>query len=1125
MLHLIFGRAGSGKTTAVRNILADYARGGVKDMILIVPEQFSFESEREMLRLLGARDSSRVEILSFTRLVNAVFREYGGKNGASLDDSGRALLMSLALEEVQDKLNVYSRHITSAALAAKLVKLRGEFRQCAVTPDDMDAVCDKAEDGMLKNKTSELSLIFRAYDILTERAYLDDTDALTELNETLLKHPFFKGRIVAIDAFKSFTVQERKIITRIMEQAEDVYVTLCADKLADDDDGSGVFSLVKRCARQLIGDANKSGVKVSAPVILEEPKRFEIDSLKRLERSLFQPGAPAFDGDSSEVTVFRAQDKEDECRFVARTIHRLLREENLRCRDIAVIARDMDWYHGEVENTLSMYGVPVFKDNRQPLDAQPLMAFVRGALDVAARGFRTEAVLRLSKTGMTPVTLEEISVLENYVLQWRIDGKKWLSDWRENPKGLGAALGDKEREELERLNEIRLKIVTPLERFRESCKENDGLGIAKAIYNLLKEENVSTQLFTLARELRESGELDLSLEQERVWDVLTALLGQIGIVLKERSLNARRFSELFEVMLSLQNLGTIPQGLDELPVGSAERMRVSSPNVVFVMGANEGVFPQTPAPDGIFTDSERRRLIDLGLEIGDDCEHKAVGERFIAYNTLCSARERLFVSYIQSDEAGASMSPSEIIAQISKILPNCKIIDTSDVSLLDKIESERPSFEQLASIWQSAPNDDKEKCELRSSLKAYFKDKESFSSQLQSIERAADRSPVSFQNPNVSKELFGQNLRLSASQIEVYHKCAFQYFCKYGLHAKPRKVAELDALSSGTLLHYVLEQMIKRHSGKGLSKLTAEEMRSEVRELLQGYLDEFMGGESDKSKRFTYQLRNLARILEQVLLRLAKEFAEICYEPVDFELKMGDEPDCDIPPYTLQLPDGGEMKIRGSIDRVDRMKTDEKSYIRIVDYKSGSNTKEFSLSDVLYGLNMQMLVYLMDVWENGKERYGNIVPAGVLYMPVKSPSASLPRGATALEAEREKVKSYKMNGMLLEHSAALAGMAPNGAEKNPFILSKTMLNLHELNLLKDKMDETLRSMAEELWLGHIAALPVQGKHYDGVCDWCDYASVCGHEKCDKVKALPDLRHEEALKALHEDEEADENGEA
>lgn len=1123
MLRLILGRAGSGKTTAVRNILADYALQGARDMILIVPEQFSFESEREMLRMLGAKESSRVEILSFTRLVNSVFREYGGKTGASIDDSGRAVLMSLALEEVRDKLNVYSRLSTNASLAAKLVGLRGELSQCDITPDDMDAVCDRMNDGMLKNKTSELSLIFRAYDVLLERGFLDDTHALTRLNETLLEHPFFKGRIVAIDAFKSFTVQERKIISRIMEQAEDVYVTLCADKLNDDEDGSGVFSLVKRCARQLIGDANKLGVKVAAPVILNEQTRFEEDSLRALERGLFQPGADVYEGKADNVTIFRAQNKEDECHFVGRTVRRLLREENLRCRDIAIIARDIDWYSGEMESTLSMYGIPVFKDKRQPLDSQPLMAFVRGALEIASFGFRTESVLRLCKTGMTSVTPDEIYNLENYVLQWRIDGKKWLKDWTENPKGLGFKMGDEEKETLSELNGIRAKIVTPLEKFSTSCKEADGLKIARAVYELLETERVSVQLLNLAKQLREAGERDLALEQERVWDVLMALLGQIGTILNGRSMSPRRFAELFEVMLSAQQLGTIPQGLDELPVGSAERMRVSSPKAVFVVGANEGIFPQTPAPDGIFTDSERRRLIELGLEMGDDCEHKAVGERFIAYNTLCSAREKLYVSYIQSDDSGEGMSPSEIVKQINKILPNCRAVDTSEVSLLERIESERPAFEQLALIWQNNSGRNAEKEAVRASLKEYFENNEKYNLPLKSLKRASDKTPYHFADSDVSKELFGKNMRLSASQIEVYHKCAFQYFCKYGLLAKPRKTAEMDALNSGTLLHYVLEQMIRRHGGKGLSLQSESEMADEIHQILQEYLDEYMGGKSDKSCRFTYQLRNLARVLEHVLLRIAKEFAEICYEPVDFELKMGDDPDCDIPPYTIELPDGGMIKIRGSIDRVDRMESDGKSYIRIVDYKSGSNTKEFALSDVLEGLNMQMLVYLMDVWENGGKRYGDIIPAGVLYMPVKLPSASLKRDATEAEAEKERIKSSKMNGMLLDHSLSLAGMAMGEAASNPYILSRKTVNLSELKRLKKKIDETLLKMAEELHSGCVPAMPVQGKRYDGVCDRCDYDSVCCHEKHDKVKNLSDFDHDEVLKILNEEE--NDNGEA
>ena len=376
MLHLILGHSGSGKTQHIRSLLCERTKDGAHGMILLVPEQFSFESERAMLELLGPRDAGRVEILSFSRLVDAVFRVYGGVSGTRIDDGGRMLLMSLALEEAQDHLELYARHKESPALAAKLLDLVAECHQCAVTPADLHRAADKLPDSVLRRKTRELSLILDTYGTLVSRSFLDDQDDLTRLNDTLLDHPFFQGRIVAIDAFKSFTVQEQRILFHILSQAQEVYLTLCTDSLADKQGGMGLFSPVQRTARRVISLAKRQNVPVASPIVLETPHRFHSEALKALERGVFRPEAEAFPYKTEDILLCTAQDRASQCDFVARTAKRLLREEGFRCRDMAIIARDADGYREEMTAALRRYGVPVFEDSRQPIDSQPLLSLI-----------------------------------------------------------------------------------------------------------------------------------------------------------------------------------------------------------------------------------------------------------------------------------------------------------------------------------------------------------------------------------------------------------------------------------------------------------------------------------------------------------------------------------------------------------------------------------------------------------------------------------------------------------------------------------------------------------------------------------------------------------------------------
>ena len=1111
MLHLILGRSGSGKTQYIRSLLRDLAKQGARDMILLVPEQFSFESERSMLELLGPRDAQRVEILSFSRLVDAVFRVYGGVSGTHIDDGGRMLLMSLALEAAQEHLDIYFKHRESPALAAKLLDLVAECRQCAVTPAELQAAADKLPDSVLRRKSRELALILDLYDTLVARSFIDDQDDLTRLNDTLLDHPFFHGRIVAIDAFKSFTVQEQRILSRILAQAQEVYLTLCTDTLADTQSGMGLFSPVQRTARRVISLAKQQNVPVAAPVILAEQRRFRSKALGYLEQTVFHPEAGPFPDETEDLFLCTAQDKAAQCDFVARTAKRLIREEGLRCRDMAIIARDADAYREEMTAALRRYGVPAFEDSRQPIDSQPLIAFVRAGME-AAQSFGTEPVLRYLKTGLTDFALEEISELENYMIEWNISGSRLLSAFTQHPEGYGNVFQEQDRQKLACLNGLRERATQPLVHLRDACQGVDGAQIAHAAYAFLEETNAAKHLRAFAQSLSSAGEEALALEQGRIWDLLMALLSQCAIALEGHPMPLSRFAQLFDAVLSSQEIGTIPQGLDEIPLGSADRMRASSPRIVFLLGANEGEFPRTPASSGVFSDAERRRLIELGLEMTDPYDQQAVEERLLAYQSLSAARERLYVCHTRSNGEG-SQTGSVIVSELNRLFPHCIRFDADEEDALARVEGESPAFLLTASRWgKSDP--------LSAALKRYFASRPDYAGRLAGVGRAACHTPARFENPENSRRLFGDQLYLSASRVEVYHKCRFQYFCRYGLNARPRKIAKLDPLSSGTVVHDVLERLLREHSPRALHEMGPKKRAEEIEALLLSYLEEKMGGAQEKPKRFSYQFARLSVVLEEVVGRLCAEFLHSSFEPIDFELRI--DKDGLVAPYSLPLPDGGTLQIKGSIDRVDRMERDGKAYLRVVDYKSGG--KEFLLSDVLNGLNMQMLIYLMCLWQNGAQRYGEVVPAGILYMPVKSTPATLGRNATQAEIDKARAKACRMSGMVLDHSLVIDGMEDDG--KGIFIpvrrekdggVKGTLINLTQLSRLQKKMDGILTEMGESLHRGEIGAVPSFGAGYDRVCDWCDYKSVCGYEPGAPVRPIEKLTHAQSLECLEKEE--------
>ncbi len=1113
MLRFILGRAGSGKTHYIRGALADLILKGAKDVILIIPEQFSFESEKAMLELLGESKAQKVEILSFSRLADSVFREYGGVSGEIIDDGGKAVLMSLALESVSDRLTLYGKHSKNTAVISDFLSLRREFKRGGVSADMLMQASENMEKTLLKAKTEEMALVFSAYDALLSRSFLDEDDVLTRMCDTLDEHSFFAGKTVAIDSFKGFTAQEMRVIEKIIAQSDECYISLCCDSLNDSKNGAGTFSLVQRTGMKIREKAKQAGKKIAVPVVLSEGKRFKDEALSALEKGIYEPSAPSFGGSGENICVCRCRDIHDECDYTACEIKRLMREEGFRCRDIAVVARDINIYKAELEGAFERYEVPFYRDERKPISSQPLVALVRNILDCALSGFSTQSVLNALKTGLAGFSPSEIGALENYVLMWNIRGKRWLYDFTQNPFGLIEDATDKSEKELEKINALRKRIAVPAEKFAEKAKNGGGENISAAIYEFLVKIGAGEHLKEYAGALEADGETALAAEQGRIWDMLMDILSQCAITMGKNPVTLKRYSELFEIMLSSRDMGSLPQGIDVVNAGSADRIRMDSPRAVFVIGACDGVFPLQITSSGLLTDSDRRTLLSMGMEISEPVEYKTVDEQFLAYNTVCSAREKLYVTCADKLSDDTAASPSSIVTEIRRMIPNCVNTDTSLRTQLERIESVRSAFELY-------PDAYKKYDEFSQTLKEYLSQKEEYAQKLKGVKRAVEKKPAEFKDPGISKRLFGENMYFSASAIESFYSCRFKYFCQRGLRLSEDKKAELDPMSRGTVIHYVLENLLKKYPGKALSLLSKKEREEEVTRFLEEYLSMHMGGEEEKTSRFLFLYRQLKRVLVSVAERIAEEYLVCRFMPVDFELKM--DKDGDIPPYELKLRDGGKIVIRGSVDRVDLMEDDGVSYIRVVDYKSGG--KKFALSDVLQGLNMQMLIYLMNIAKNGSEKYGEVVPSGVLYMSAALPSESAASrdDEKALEEKRDSV--YRMNGIVLRDMKVIEGMEENMAgrfidvkynSKNE--LTGTLIALEEMGKLFKKMDKIIEEMAEYLHEGKVEALPSEGGNYKDICKWCSYSNVCGREKDSPVRSLARFSNDEALKELRREE--------
>ena len=1121
MLRIITGRISGGKTLHIHNIIKEKVEQG-GSVMLIVPEQYSFRTEKTMLSLLGAKGADSVEVVSFSFLAENVLKKYGLNSAPRLDDSTRALMMSLALESVSGLLEVYGRHRYSSLVITQMLKTIKEFRQCAVTPDMLRETSAKLSESLLKAKLNELSIITEAYSAIVENSYFDDECALDVLCEVIDKHRIFEGKTVFFDAFRGYTSQELKVMERIFAQADDVYVTVCTDKSSAVNEFSA-FAHTKRTMDKLLRLAKLNGVRIAPPEYIETHinTRYTNSELQLLEAGLYEDKFETCDKPTENIIICSAEDFESECNYVAHTVKKLIRTRNLRCRDIAVISRSEDNYSRQIRSALKKNGVPVFDDKRQPISTQPLVEFMLSAVDIAVNGFTCDSVMRVLKTGMTDLSIEDISELENYALMWQINGNKWLDDWTAHPEGLGETMQDKDTERLNAINEVRRKVVGPLQKLRVQLKDCNGLTGAQAIYSLFETMNVPDNLCTLAEHLNNKGETDLAIEQGRIWDVVIEILDRIASALEKTNIQPKRFSELLNLIVSMYTIGNLPQGLDEIVIGSADRVKTTAPKVVFAVGVNDGLFPMVPTAGGILSDDDRKILAGLDLNMDDNFEQKIMEEHFIAYSTLCSPSDRLYVTYSRKDIKGGQLTHSELVTQIKEIFPNVTVCDTVVTPELDFVESDASAFELMAKLTEKGGA-------LHATLEEYFSSRPDYKGRLEALKRAVRKSGFEIEDKALSKKLFGMNMYMSASRVEVFHKCPFQYFCKYGLNAKPRKTAELDPMQKGTAIHYILENLIAAYGSDGLCKMQKDVRDKVVIDMLESYFDEILVSGEDMGERFSFLFRQLGGIVCEVVDRLVSEFSVSEFEPVAFELKIDN--DGEIPAYEIDLPDGGQLRIKGSIDRVDAMTLEDETFIRVVDYKSGG--KKFDLSEVFHGLNMQMLIYLFAIWRSGFRDYKNIKPAGILYMPVNAPYAKVERGQDASVVADVKQKDAKMSGMVLDDTRVIYGMDINAKGKfvpasvtDNGLPSGTLISLKQMGLLMKRVEKILSDMAMSLHEGKICVSPTVSKlttsayQQDYVCGYCDYKEVCCIDDDTPVNEMEKTKHSDSLLALGGEEDA------
>lgn len=1120
-VSFILGRAGAGKTRRCLDEIREELQkdAGGAPLIFLVPEQATFQLERELINSPGLEAVSRAQVMSFRRLAWHVFQETGGLVRPHISDTGKRMLIRSILSQRASQLRILPQTANKMDISHKLASNITELKLYNVQPGDLLEQAAhlerEKETRQLADKLHDLAIIYQDLEDCLAGRYTDPDDYLKLLGEKLRFSRKVVGAKIWVDGFSGFTPQEYRVLGNLMAVADEIKIALCmpaeaADKKLSEVD---VFYITWETYQKLVQLAQEKGVPVDKVIDLDKPHlpRFKDEYLGHLEREYPEwPGLPK-EGKPESITLVSAANRRAEVEAVARKMVQLAREKGYRWREMSVMCRSLEPYIDLLRTVFKEFGIPVFIDQKQGVAHHPMVELVRSGLEIISSNWSYDPVFRYLKTDLVPIGRHEVDWLENYCLANGIKGYSWTSDgdWY-YVEELDFDTADRKSTERRsrKADQLRRQVVATL----EPLMPFTGYGkypvayISRAVWELLKKLQVKNKLQKWQQQEEQAGNLIKAQEHSQVWDRVIELLDQMVEVLGEEEVTVKEYLEILEAGLEELCIGLIPPGLDQALVGGIERSRNPDIKALFFLGVTEGIFPLYKAEDQYFSDEEREWLAEQGLELAPTSRQRLFQEQYLIYISLTRPSEYLWLSYPLADAEGKALRPSSVISRVRQLLPD---LETEYVALNPENPEQVRQFltpgtkalgllinelravqegKQLDPVWQQV---------LR-----YYAGEEKYRPVLRHLLKAFDFSITEENLPaDLVSQLYPNPVKTSVSQLEQYARCPFSHFSRYILKLRERREFSLDALNLGKIYHRVLAEFVHHLQRQGLDwgQLRAEQQRQLVDRVIAGIEEVLQQSSVLQQARARYQLQLVRETLLHSVAILTEHANRGDFSPLLVETAFDEG--APLKPLKITLANNWSLVISGRIDRVDTLSAGGTTYLRVIDYKSSDT--DISWWRVYHGLQLQLFTYLWACINSAAKVLGEEADAaGAFYFPVIRPLVDNAGPMDEQEIEAKLKKKNRMQGVLLWDTevARCLGVDVRGdySDLLPVYVkqdgnfgrdTKNILNRERMQALLEFTQNKIKELGENLVAGNIDVKPyrVQKK---SPCSYCEYKPVC-----------------------------------
>ncbi len=1102
-LQFYLGSAGSGKSYQLyQEIISQSKLNPDTDYLVIVPEQFTLQTQKDIVTMHPDHGVTNVDILSFLRFAYRIFDEVGGGDLPILEDTGKSMVLRKVVSEKRKDLILFGSNVKKPGFVNELKSLMSEFYQYNIQPEDIKKMQEISQNKpVLKAKLTDLLTVYEGFHNFMKERYITAEEILVVLNEVIDRSQWLKNSVICLDGFTGFTPCQYQLLGKMLKHAKKVMVTVTIDRREKIDNKNSdhlLFGLSTKTIQKLTKIAEEVGTKIEKPILVQDcyqvqtPYRFiNAPGLASLERNLFRYPYETFEKEQSDISIHAAKDAEEEVAFVAREIKRLVREEGYRYEDIAVVSGNMEEYARIAKRGFIISGIPCFVDYKKDILGNPFVALLRSVLVIISEDFSYEGVFRFLRTGLTDFTEEEIDILENYIIATGIRGyKRWSEPFVRKYR-------TKEGVKLVQINEIRerfMEEITPLYEVLKD-KERTLKEYTKALYELGIRLRIEEKLEEYRAYFTEINQPLIAKEYEQVYPIIMELYDQMVLLLGEEHCTLKEFGEILDTGLVEIKVGLIPPGVDEVVVGDTERTRLKDIKALFFLGVNEGIIPKAISSGGILSDIEREMLINHDIELAPTKRQQAFQEQFYIYLNMTKPKERLYITYHKLNGEGKAVNPSFIIPKVKQLIPSVNIIEEDEnCEKLDYILRDE-GLTYLAEGLRGYHH--KETSDLWKELYLYYRSDGEKNRILDKLLKGAFYINT---ERGISKEaaklLYGAELNGSVTRLERYAGCAFAHFLSYGLSLEERQEYKLAVPDIGNIFHNAIDRFSKRlDSGEYTWHNIPDEVReSWALESVAQAVEEYESSILKSTKRNEYLIKRMERITVRTLWALCNQIKQGSFEPSGYEMAFHHVPD-------------GTLSLQGRIDRLDLYEEDDKIYVRVIDYKTGNTV--FDIGKVYYGLQQQLSVYLSAAMDYLKKRHPDkeIVPSGIFYYHIDDPIV-----AKSEHTEEEILKSLRMNGLVNEDKTVLSLMdqrlaGPDGtlspSVKSDIIpvetnkdgeLTKRSVAEKEkhLSALVDYVNRKLAQDSKLILSGDTRVNPYRSGN-ETACDYCSYRSACGFD--------------------------------